>query len=212
MLILPAPASVSPFFMTEVYRSDFAGTSLDPLITRLDEACRALAAEDVAGQKWADQNGYQGYTSFDSIFDLSAQAPVFAELMDVLDNQIVIFASLAEMDLRGQKPKAQRSWVNILRPGGSHGGHIHRHSSFSGTLYISVPDGAGALQFEDPRLTQMMHAPLRNKTAREPRQPFAKIAPARGSLLIWESWLRHEVLVNRSDDLRISISFNYDIY
>ena len=58
----------------------------------------------------------------------------------------------------------------------------------------------------------MMHAPLRNKAAREPRQPFVKVAPARGSLLLWESWLRHEVLVNRSDDLRISISFNYDIY
>jgi uncharacterized protein (TIGR02466 family) len=212
MLIIPAPASVSSLFTTEVYRSDFAGTSLDPLITRLDEACRTLAAEDAAGQGWADRNGYLGYTSFDSIFELSAHAPVFAELMSVLDDQIQIFAKIAELDLRGQKPKVQRSWVNILRPGGSHGAHIHRHSSFSGTLYISVPDGAGALQFEDPRLTQMMHAPLRYKTARQPRQPFVKIAPARGSLLLWESWLRHEVLVNRSDDLRISISFNYDIY
>ena len=212
MLIIPAPAKVSSLFTTEVYRSDFAGTSFDPLITRLDEACRTLAAEDSAGQAWADKNGYLGYTSFDSIFELSAHAPVFAELMSVLDDQIEIYASLVELDLRGQKPKVQRSWVNILRPGGSHGAHIHRHSSFSGTLYISVPDGAGALQFEDPRLTQMMHAPLRNKAAREPRQPFVKVAPTRGSLLLWESWLRHEVLVNRSDDLRISISFNYDIY
>jgi uncharacterized protein (TIGR02466 family) len=212
MLIIPAPATVSSFFVTEVYRSDFAGTSFDPLITRLDEACRALAAEDAAGQAWADQNGYLGYTSFNSILDLSAQAPAFAELMGVLDDQIAIFAQIAELDLRGQKPKVQQSWVNVLRPGGSHAPHIHRHSSFSGTLYISVPDGAGALQFEDPRLTQMMHAPLRHRTAREPRQPFARIAPARGALLIWESWLRHEVLVNRSDDLRISISFNYDIY
>ena len=210
--MIPAPVTVTSLFVSEVYRSDFAGTSFDPLITRLDEACRTLAEQDAAGQAWADKNDYLGYTSFDSIFDLSAQAPVFAELMSVLDEQVAIFAQIAEMDLRGQKPKVQRSWVNILRPGGGHGAHIHRQSSFSGTLYISVPDGAGALQFEDPRLTQMMHAPLRLKNAREPRQPFAKIAPKRGTLLIWESWLRHEVLVNRSDDLRISISFNYDIY
>ena len=26
---------------------------------------------------------------------------------------------------------------------------------------------------------------------------------------MWESWLRHEVGLNRADDLRITVSFNY---
>ena len=30
-----------------------------------------------------------------------------------------------------------------------------------------------------------------------------------GTVLLWESFLRHEVPVNRSADERISVSFNY---
>ena len=35
------------------------------------------------------------------------------------------------------------------------------------------------------------------------------VPPRAGLVLMWESWLRHEVMPNRAEDARISISFNY---
>jgi len=38
---------------------------------------------------------------------------------------------------------------------------------------------------------------------------FIYVAPAVGDVLLWESWLRHEVPMNMSEEDRISVSFNY---
>ena len=100
-------------------------------------------------------------------------------------------------------------WINILPEGGTHSSHIHPHSIVSGTTYVAMPDGASALKLEDPRLPMMMAAPTRIKGAREELRPFIYVAPDVGDVLLWESWLRHEVPMNRSEEDRISVSFNY---
>ncbi|MHA6723618.1 TIGR02466 family protein [Sphingomonas sp. RS2018] len=209
--LIPSPASLATLFVTEVYQTGFAGTPLDPLIARLDTACRTLARDDAPGQAWSERQGYLGYTSYDTADELTSLDPAFADLKTLLDVHAAIYARLLEMDLRGKPLRMIRSWVNVLRPGGAHGGHIHPHSVISGTIYIAVPEGSGALQFEDPRHVQMMHAPMRSPNARLDRRPHMAIAPVRGSLLLWESWLRHEVPTNRAVNDRISISFNYDL-
>jgi uncharacterized protein (TIGR02466 family) len=109
------------------------------------------------------------------------------------------------------KPRLDSLWVNILKPGGHHSAHIHPHSILSGTLYVEVPDGSGAIRFEDPRLPMMMAAPTRRPDAPEPLQPFVTVAPKPGGLLLWESWLRHEVLPGTSSrgGERLSVSFNF---
>jgi uncharacterized protein (TIGR02466 family) len=100
-------------------------------------------------------------------------------------------------------------WVNVLRPGGAHSGHIHPHSVISGTYYVAMPPGASALRLEDPRLPMMMAAPGRTASAPEDLQTFVYVAPAPGTVLMWESWLRHEAPANGARSDRISISFNY---
>ena len=100
-------------------------------------------------------------------------------------------------------------WVNILKPGGAHSGHIHPHAFLSGTVYVDVPDGASALKLEDPRLPMMMARPSVAPDAPETEQPFVYLAPRAGTLLMWESWLRHEVPMNAAKADRISVSFNY---
>ncbi len=87
--------------------------------------------------------------------------------------------------------------------------HIHPHSAISGTYYVSVPVGASAIRFEDPRLGFMMAAPMRKPSARRENRAFVDFAPKAGSVLLWESFLRHEVPVNRARTPRISVSFNY---
>ena len=102
-------------------------------------------------------------------------------------------------------------WVNVLEPGGSHTGHIHPHCVMSGTYYVRVPDGASSLKFEDPRLAMMMAAPAPREDADDEHRRFVYVAPRAGEVLLWESWLRHEVTVNRATTPRISISFNYRV-
>jgi uncharacterized protein (TIGR02466 family) len=100
-------------------------------------------------------------------------------------------------------------WVNLIKPGGHHSAHIHPHSILSGTFYVEVPAGAGDIRFEDPRLGLMMAAPVRRADAPEELRSFANVPPRAGLLLLWESWLRHEVLPGTAKTERLSISFNF---
>src|SRR6185437_4007878 len=87
-------------------------------------------------------------------------------------------------------------WVNLLKPGSGHSGHIHPHSVLSGTVYVRTPRAASALKLEDPRLPMMMAAPPRRADAPQGLQSFVYLTPEPGSLFLWESWLRHEVPPN----------------
>jgi uncharacterized protein (TIGR02466 family) len=179
------------------------------LIAELEDACRSLAAEDEAGRRWSRAHGYRGYTSYASLNDLPERDPRFSDLMRLLNRHIAAFAADAAMDLRGRRLKLDSLWVNLLKPGGTHSGHIHPHSVVSGTVYIAVPPGSGALKLEDPRLPMMMAAPPRRADAPEELRTFVYAEPAPGSVFLWESWLRHEVMPGTGKGERISISFNY---
>ncbi len=179
------------------------------LIAELEDACRSLAAEDEAGRRWSRAHGYRGYTSYASLNDLPERDPRFSDLMRLLNRHVAAFAADAAMDLRGRRLKLDSLWVNLLKPGGAHSGHIHPHSVVSGTVYIAVPPGSGVLKLEDPRLPMMMAAPPRRADAPEDQRTFVYAEPAPGSVFLWESWLRHEVVPGTGKGERISISFNY---
>ena len=185
-------------FPTLFYTGDLADAAL---LAELADACRDVAAEDRAGQRWSKAHGYRGYTSYASLNDLPQRDPRFADLAKKLDRHVAAFAKEAQFDL-AKRPKLDSLWINILKPGGTHSGHIHPHSIVSGTLYVGVPPGSGALKLEDPRLGLMMAAPARPGT-------FHYAEPQEGSVFLWESWLRHEVMPNAAKAERISISFNY---
>ena len=179
------------------------------LIEELAEGCRALAAEDQAGRRWSRAHRYRGYTSYASLNDLPKRDPRFAELVLRLDRHVAEFAADCAMDLGRRRLKLDSLWVNVLKPGGAHSGHIHPHSVVSGTVYVAVPPGAGALKLEDPRLPMMMAAPPRRDDAAEDLRTFVYAEPKPGTVFLWESWLRHEVAPGTGRGERISISFNY---
>ena len=195
-----------PLFVTRLYEDRID----DPaFLAELDAACRDIAAEDRAGRAWSREHGYRGYTSYASLNDLPQRDPVFGELAKRLNKHVAAFAAECAFDLDGRKLKLDSFWVNVLKPGGTHSGHIHPHSIVSGTAYIAVPPGAGPLKLEDPRLPLMMAAPTRTDDAPEDLRSFVYVEPEPGSVLLWESWLRHEVPPGTAKDERISISFNY---
>lgn len=185
------------------------GRSAGNLRAEVERACRAIAAEDAAGQTWCAQNAYPGYTSYASLDDLPDRSPEFADLVRLIDPHVAAFAGALRLELGRRKLVLDNIWVNVLDPGGFHSGHIHPHSVVSGTYYVSVPKGASAIRFEDPRLAMMMAAPPRRAAAVGGNGAFHSIAPEAGTLLLWESWLRHEVPPNRARSKRISVSFNY---
>lgn len=168
-----------------------------------------LADEDAAGQAWCKAHGYGGYTSYASLDDLPTRASVFADLKRKLDRHARSFAQDLAFDLGRARLVMDSLWVNVLRPGATHSGHIHPHSVISGTFYVRVPRGASSLKVEDPRLPLMMAAPPRRADAPEGQQSFVYLHPEPGTVLMWESWLRHEVPANAARSERISISFNY---
>ncbi|WP_209022869.1 TIGR02466 family protein [Sphingomonas kaistensis] len=188
-------------FATPLYEADL---ELD--LDELAHSIHSLAEDDGAGRRWAREHGYKGYTSYASLNDLPRRDPAFADLARALTRHAATFARDLAWDV---KPKLDSLWVNVLKPGGHHSAHIHPHSILSGTLYIDIPDGSGAIRFEDPRLPIMMAAPTRRPDAPEPLRPFVTIHPRPGQLLLWESWLRHEVLPGTARGERLSVSFNF---
>jgi uncharacterized protein (TIGR02466 family) len=195
-------------FATRFYEERIA----DPgLLEELERSCAALAADDQAGRRWSREQNYRGYTSYASLSDLPVRDPSIAALVKQLNRHVAAFAEGCAFELGGRRLKLDSLWVNVLKGGGGHSGHIHPHSVVSGTFYVAVPPGSGALKLEDPRLAMMMAAPTRRADAPEELRTFVYAQPEAGSLFLWESWLRHEVVPGRGGGERISISFNYGL-
>jgi uncharacterized protein (TIGR02466 family) len=200
--------SIEHVFATSIYSAKLAGPRTKAFLDELRMACRFIAQEDQAGQNWSEDAGYKGYTSYASLNDLPVRNPAFAELCERLQPHLVEFAAAVDFDMRGLKPVIDSIWINILEGGGTHSGHIHPNSVISGTVYVDVPKGASAIRFEDPRLAMMMAAPPRTSRAALHNKHFVYERPSPGTVILWESWLRHEVPVNMAAEDRISVSFN----
>ena len=192
-------------FVTRLFRTRLAG--IDP--AELERACLSIAEDDEAGQSWCDANDFPGYTSYASLSDLPWRFPIFEAVKAELDRHVAVFADDLHFDLGGKDLVLEDIWINILPEGGMHASHIHPHSVISGTTYVAMPEGAPALKLEDPRHAMMMAAPPRKADAPEGLQSFVYVKPEVGEVLMWESWLRHEVPMNMTEGDRISVSFNY---
>ena len=202
-------AKIQSVFPTLIYRAEVERAGR--LNHDLESAALSLSRDDIAGLKWCEKHGYPGYTSFASLKDLASRIPAFKRLERRIDKHAAAFAKALHWDIRGGKPVCDSMWVNVMPEGGSHTSHIHSNSVISGTYYVAVPQGAGPIVYEDPRLAMLMAAPPKKaSTPRELRNHISE-TPLPGSLLLWESWLRHEVPLNKAEGERISVSFNYVI-
>lgn len=192
-------------FVTKLYEAEIGD---ERLLEELSRSIRTLARDDAAGLRWSKEHRYAGYTSYASLNDLPRRDPAFSDLAKLLVRHAIKFAADCAFEL-DRKPRLDSLWANLLKSGGQHSGHIHPNSIISGTFYVEVPAGSGTIRFEDPRLPLMMSAPPRQQDAPEELRPFVTVDPRPGLLLLWESWLRHEVLPGTGRGERLSISFNF---
>jgi uncharacterized protein (TIGR02466 family) len=128
----------------------------------------------------------------------------------LLKPHLARFARRLEWDLRGRKLAMTDCWVNIMPHQVVHSLHLHPLSSVSGTYYVQVPEGAPGIKFEDPRLERFMAAPPRRPACRVQNRQWVTLPASAGQVVLFESWLRHEVTPNTRRQERVSISFNFN--
>ena len=196
-------------FPTLVYTDRLRGRGAAALNARLLRECRQLRADDVAGRRWSARNYPGGYTSYGSANRMHRLSPTFASLARALDVRVARFARALELDLTGRPLAMTDCWVNIMGRGAVHGLHLHPLSTISGTYYVATPARSAGLKLEDPRLERYMAAPPRRARAARTRRPWVLLAARSGGVVLFESWLRHEVPAHEAAAERVSISFNY---
>ena len=197
------------YFATQIHECPIVDPAKDAeFIEDLIDGVVKLAEGDEAGQQWCEEQGYLGYTSYASLNDLPQRISAFGKLEKRLVKAANAYAKELGFELGSHKLSMNSFWVNVLDPGAGHSGHIHPNSVLSGTFYLDLPEGASAIRFEDPRLPFMMNSPPQKADIAADLKRFIYFQPQVGQALFWESWLRHEVLVNMADEPRLSISFN----
>ncbi len=197
------------FFPTRIYAAPLQRQPWKPFNDRLLQECLQMRHDDVAGQRWSAKNYPGGYTSYASVSRMQQFSPTFALLEKRLARHVKKFAAALEFDLADRQLAMTDCWVNIMPRQVVHSLHLHPLSTLSGTYYVQTPRGVPGLKFEDPRLDRFMAAPPRVADCSVENQSWVVMPAAAGSLLLFESWLRHEVVPNPVAQERISISFNY---
>jgi len=200
---------IRSFFPTRICTATLPRGRAAELNARLLRECMQLASDDVAGTRWSRRNYPGGFTSYASAHHMHRVSPTFARLQRWIDGHVARFARELEFDLGGKSLSMTDCWVNVMPRGVTHSLHLHPLSVLSGTYYVRVPRGAPGLKFEDPRLDRYMGAPPRAANAADRNRSWVVMPAVPGSLLLFESWLRHEVVANPSAGARVSISFNY---
>ena len=201
---------IQSWFPTSIYSEKLMATGLKKFNRELLEQCYLVRDNDPDGQEWSSTHYLNGYTSYGSLTDLHRRNPYFDELRVSLDRHARRLARHLDMDLQDGHLEMTSCWVNIMPTNTVHSLHLHPLSVLSGTYYVEIPRTASSIKFEDPRLASMMAAPPKLAPTRPRNQQFVSLKTEAGQVLMWESWLRHEVPPNASSEDRISISFNYD--
>jgi uncharacterized protein (TIGR02466 family) len=205
---------------TQIYKSKLVASSKprsrsqakQKLISELLRETLIIREIDEEGQAWSKDRYVNGFTSYASWDDLHLRFAAFEELEKALRPHVRKFARALNWDLGAGHLEMSTCWVNVMPPDCTHSWHIHPQSVISGTVYISTPPSSSPIKFEDPRHDRMMNSPPRRQDAhpqQQRQQPHIAIKPEAGEVILFESWLRHEVPISKARRDRISVSFNY---
>lgn len=198
------------WFATTIYQAPLIRRGLVRFNAELMQECRQLRDYDQAGRRWSAKNYPGGYTSYASLNQLHKVSSTFAGLEARITTHVRRYARELDLDLRSREIRMTDIWVNIMPEFSAHSLHLHPLSFISGTYYVTTPPGCPGLKFEDPRLDRFMAAPPRVSRPRPKNRTHVTYPAKAGHLILFESWLRHEVVANRSTAERISVSFNYN--
>ena len=182
------------YFPTIIYAKD---VNLD---NRLFENAVIEWSQKDQGIKRTNLKGWHSQTDMHTV-------PVFKPLVDEL---FQMQREIYKEEWLDKEPTMGNMWANINPSGAMNRPHIHPNSHFSGVYYIKAPKNSGQIVFNDPRTTSHMVMPNRIKETPPPHLwREVRIDPLEGRIIIFPAWLWHCVEPNESNDIRISVSFNF---
>jgi len=121
-----------------------------------------------------------------------------------------------QMYSREYQSSCLNMWANINQKSGYNRSHIHPGSLWSGVYYVQTPKDCGRIIFQEPRPQAQILQPAQRKDAEQAAEHWSEVfhEAIAGRLILFPSWLRHEVEPNMSSLAgptgdRISVSFNY---
>ncbi|TXH05054.1 MAG: hypothetical protein E6R07_05490 [Nevskiaceae bacterium] len=200
---------IQAWFPTLIYAERLLARGGQAFNAELLRECQQIRDYDRAGRRWSQRNYPGGYTSYGSMDRLHRFSSTFDALRQHLDRHVRRYARALDWDLLGGRLEMSDCWINIMPRGAVHSFHLHPQSVISGTYYVQTPRGCPGLKFEDPRLSRLMAAPPRRAQARQAQQAHITYPAEQGKVILFESWLRHEVSMSQTARERVSISFNY---
>ena len=185
---------IEKFFPTVVYGKD----------VQLDNN---KLAQDIVN--WSNQDkgvSKTNYKGWHSTTDMG-QKPEYQQLVtELLRMQKEIY----DNEHLDRHARLGNMWANINPTDGMNQPHIHPNSLFSGVYYVKSQPKAGRLKIYDPRPGVQFIMPVRKPG--DPGKDMwrdANIQPVVGRIIMFPAWLWHAVEPNKSNDLRISVSFNF---
>ena len=179
----------------------------------LSEFCYGVQKTDTGTKKSNSGNAWQSnnldivnHLEKNEIFKLlvsniSTCGNVFAQELGIVPNVII-----------------QNMWINISKTGGYNTNHVHPKSILSGCFYVKTPENCGSIVFTNPTKNLInayidyWHLMDEGKLDNSPLSHSEwQIHPKENNIVLFPSWLEHYVNDNKSDEDRISISFNFAI-
>lgn len=202
--------SLTSLFSSSIYKQALPLKNKKIFLRELITECQNLKKMDLQGQAWSKNHYLGGYTSYSSYSNLHTWSSTFQFLESKIKPNVIRFLDSQGYDTRHKNVLMTNIWVNIMGHQTTHSGHIHPRSVVSGTFYVQMPKDSVGIKFEDPRMNFMMSCLPKKKKLPLSLQNFIALQPKPGDLVLFESWMRHEVPPNPSKQERISISFNYE--
>ena len=183
-------------FPTPIYIADIKHPTLNQ---ELERDIVAWSKQD----KGIVRTNVQGWHSTTDMHE----RPEFKKLVDML---YACQKTIYEQEHLDSESFLGNMWANINPPGGMNRAHQHPNSLWSGVYYIKAPKNSGHLKIDDPRSSAAMVRPNQKKGP-VPARLFREThyEPIAGRCIMFPSWLMHCVDPNESNDIRISVSFNF---
>ena len=185
-------------FPTPIYIKDIPNAV--QLNQYLEQQIVKWSQTDPEGKKRTNVNGWHSKTDMNQKEEYN---PLTRELFNMQEE-------IYQKENLSRKPVLGNMWANINYPGNSNRPHLHPNSLFSGVYWIKTPMKSGNLMLYDPRPGVQMTMPNRKEGKLSPELwREVHYEPKAGRCIMFPSWLWHEVKPNKSNDTRISVSFNF---
>ena len=186
---------IVPLFPTLVWKMQLSRDTYEPINAKIEsklmELAHATPELSTNGKLQTDQTLHHlpEFQDLNNIINGAATG--------VLDFLKIVYDSL---ELTG-------CWANISPPGDGHRPHTHPNNYLSGVYYVQTQEGANTISFDDPRPQTNIISPATSEITDENAGQI-HITTREGLLVMFPSWLQHQVPRNKSQKARISIAFN----